>query len=161
MSAASAQRGVTLIELLIVLSIIAVVSALLVPRLQESNARKLKRESERMALLLDLARSSAITGGKSIAFSMGDADYRFWRWNEGNWEMQSEGELRVRTLPEPLTLGVLSIDGVEQSAGQKLVFRPQGISPRFCIVLHSETLKKQVCGSRIGVVAASSVAGQP
>ncbi len=145
--------GMTLLEILVVMAIIAILGSLLAPRLLPSPAQQLAEESRRLELLLRQARSESIQSAQVIAVSFADGQYRFWRWQGRDWALIESATLRPRRLPEGLRLDELQLEGRAGLAGEKIIYRPQGIAPRFCISLrHEAGSRRQLCGTRLGGV---------
>ncbi|WP_051279080.1 GspH/FimT family pseudopilin [Chitinilyticum aquatile] len=145
--------GMTLLEVLVVMAIIAILGSLLAPRLLPSPAQQLAEESRRLELLLRQARIESIQSAQVIAVSFAGQQYRFWRWQGPDWALIEGETLRPRRLPEGMRLEGLLLEGRAGLEGEKIIYRPQGITPRFCISLrHEAGSRRQLCGTRLGGV---------
>lgn len=95
--------GFTLIEILVVVAIIAIISAMLMIRLQPGSSRSaLKTEVDRFDVLLELATEQAIIQGQSIGVEIKERGYRFYIYDplQLQWSsIDSDEVLRQRTLP--------------------------------------------------------------
>lgn len=89
-----AQRGFTLIELMIVVTIIALASAAVVLVLPDPRGR-LTDEAETFAARVRAAHDMAIIEGRSVSIWVSDAGYGFDRRADGIWQPISEKPLRV------------------------------------------------------------------
>ncbi|MEY4749315.1 MAG: hypothetical protein RIQ60_1529 [Pseudomonadota bacterium] len=67
---ARAQRGFTLLELLVVISIIALASVVASLALRDPGADRLEREGERLAALFEVARTQARSLGVAVAWQI-------------------------------------------------------------------------------------------
>ncbi len=89
MTARSKQRGVTLLELLVVMAILALTASIIV--LSAPPARgPAKEEAERFAARLVTASQEAIVTGQVLRLDFSPAEYRFLAFREGAWKPLSE-----------------------------------------------------------------------
>jgi general secretion pathway protein H len=70
-------RGFTLLELLVVVSIIAIASAGVAFAMRDSGAASLEREGQRLAALLESARAKSRLSGQPVRWVAADASFRF------------------------------------------------------------------------------------
>lgn len=123
------SHGFTLIELLIVVVIVAVVVAVaglaLAP---ESEDRTLRREGERLALLLEAISLEASVSGRVFAWSQSENGYRFWRRDAlYGWVALDDDDLfRAREFNHRAAVARVEVDGRQFMADEKLIFRPAG-----------------------------------
>jgi general secretion pathway protein H len=73
----SHARGFTLLELLVVVSIIAIASAGVGLALRDSAATQLEREAQRLAALLESARAQSRTSGQPVRWLATETGFRF------------------------------------------------------------------------------------
>lgn len=107
--AAVAQRGFTILELLVVISIIALATAGVGLALRDSGATQLQREGERLAALLESARAQSRASGAAVRWRADAQGFRFEgvppdtlpnRWLDSATGVQGPAELWLG--PEPL-----------------------------------------------------------
>lgn len=90
----SGERGFTLVELMIVITIIALASATVVLALPDPRGR-LVEDAERFAARVRAAHDSAIIEGRSVSVWISREGYGFDRRAAGAWQPISEKPLRV------------------------------------------------------------------
>src|SRR5215472_16705835 len=76
-----AQRGFTLLEMLVVLVVVALAAGMLLPRLGDVGAARVDREAQRLAEAVTLLRERAILGGAPAALVV---DMANGRWTAGD-----------------------------------------------------------------------------
>jgi len=107
------KRGFTLIELLVAISIAAVLVATVGFAISSSD-RGLETDSERLALMLSLAREEAQLRGSPIRFESDEIGYRFTVFKEGRWEpLLDDRDLRDREWGDTTELELNRLDGRE------------------------------------------------
>jgi general secretion pathway protein H len=110
-AAAPAQRGFTLLELLVVVAIVALATAGVSLSLRDSGATQLEKEAQRLVALLEGARAQSRTQGVAVFWQPGprgfelDGQFRPWL-AEGTQvvapALDSAGPWRMALGPEPL-----------------------------------------------------------
>jgi general secretion pathway protein H len=123
------RSGFTLIEVLVVLAIIAVVSAAVVVLAMPGEGAAARDEARRLGALLEAAMREARASGRSIAWSAEAHRYAFWqRGEDGDWVPYPPASLyRSRALPERTELTNVSVDGRFLAPGERVVFAPYGL----------------------------------
>jgi general secretion pathway protein H len=110
------MAGFTLLELLVVITIIAIASAGVGFAMRDSTQSALDREGERLAALLESGRAIARTSGQVVRWRDAPGGFRFEGANTGSlpgvwlspqttvrWDAQPDAAARVLTLgPEPI-----------------------------------------------------------
>ena len=139
--AAARARGFTLIELMVVVALIAIASAVASLAMRDPAASKLEQEAARLAALLESARADARASGvaarwEPLAQQADGADFRFvglapgaqlpTRWLEPGTAAQVIGARAVVLGPEPL-IGEQRI--VLRLDDQRLTLATDGIGP--------------------------------
>lgn len=100
-------RGFGLIELLVAVAIIAVIATLAVAAVGSAGGqRQSEREAERLSALVTLACERAALGGRPYGLHFGRGGYAFSRRFGADWRVERDSELRTRSLPESLEIGV-------------------------------------------------------
>jgi general secretion pathway protein H len=91
------NSGFTLLELLVVLVIAAIMTAMISMSVASSPGRDLRFEAERLTQLLALAREEAQVRGKAIRFETTVESYRFLSLLDREWQpIPNEPDLRER-----------------------------------------------------------------
>jgi general secretion pathway protein H len=85
LSARLNQRGVTLLELLVVMAILALTASIIVLSAPPPQGPA-KAEAERFAVRLIAASEEAIIAGKALRLDLSPTDYRFLAFAEGEWK---------------------------------------------------------------------------
>ncbi|MEP7301369.1 MAG: prepilin-type N-terminal cleavage/methylation domain-containing protein [Caldimonas sp.] len=139
--AATRSRGFTLIELIVVVALIAIVTAVASLALRDPTAAKLEHEAVRLAALLESARAEARSSGVAASWEPVEqqadgAGFRFvglsaaeplpTRWLEAGTAAQVIGARAVILGPEPL-IGEQRI--VLRLDDQRLTLATDGIGP--------------------------------
>ena len=94
--------GFTLLELLVVLVIAGLTLGMVSFNAMPSERQVLQRESQRISLLLQMARDEAIVRNRPIAFEADEHGYRFLIREENVWQLLDQDELlRARQFERP------------------------------------------------------------
>ncbi len=104
MTARQKLNGFTMIEVLVVVMIIGICTAILVPQLGNLGSdQTLKTEARRMTVLMELASDEAVIQGREYGIRFGQGNLIFYELDldTGAWEeVQGDDSLRERRLPE-------------------------------------------------------------
>lgn len=165
--------GFTLIEILVVLSIMGITLGLLVVNYGSDDRQNLQLEGHRLALLLSHASQTARTTGQPIAWQANKQGYQFLQYGSltKQWQVMglnnvmSDTTLRERALPEGLQLNDVNISGnvstIKNRPFEMIIFSPAGINPAFDLTLQSSQNKLEVKGDMLGQVTDLPVTNLP
>jgi general secretion pathway protein H len=134
---ARSARGFTLIEVLVVLTIIALLVSLVAVKLTPDARQSVANEGVQLAALLTHARHEAIATGVPLAWQRTEAGYQFLqRGLDRKWQpMDSEASLRARALPTGVSVASIETPNKASRANQTVIFLPTGIADPFRITL--------------------------
>lgn len=146
--------GFTLVEILVVVAIIGIVLAIASVNLLPDDRRTLETEAGRVALLFELARDTAISGGEELAWQADGRRYTFYRrGEEKQWVAEAGDEmLRPRDWPAGLEIEAMKINHVAVASDARLIFAPSGAALPFELVLRLGQERAGVRGSALGRV---------
>ena len=109
-----------------------------------------RRESGRLALVLERARDSAWFGGRPTALTFEDGRVREWLFASHAWQPESGRDER---LEGGARVTAVYVEGEPLKAGERLVFLPDGIGIPFRVALEVRGLAWAVEGDAAGAVA--------
>lgn len=158
-----AEGGFTLIEVLVALVIIGLFAGLISSIVRPDERALLRVEAERLAQLLDLARTEARMSGRSLAWTTDGASYRFW-WSQrgAGWsEIRNNDLFRERTFPQGMKIAGMRIEMSPADDFMRLEFNPHGSMPSYAIKMSFGTERYTVAGSPVGDVQALPGEGKP
>lgn len=128
-------QGFTLLEILLVLAIIAVVSALVVPNYLAGVGQNLHDEARRLARLLQLASEEAELTGNLLRWTAYSQRYEFAMPNaEGEWRRLHRQPFQARDLPAGIRIVALQrqdrsapVHRREKDYRGEVIFYPNGL----------------------------------
>ena len=134
------HAGFTLAEILVVLLVIGLASAIAYAQLDRDPRRALEGEGRRLAGALEHAALLAQWKNQTLGVTVGGNAYRFWHRIPGSdgeqWSALSGDEvLAARTLPEPLVAMPRTYAGQAVAGGAVLPLIPSGRNEPFVIEL--------------------------
>lgn len=114
MAAASRRRGFTLIEILVVVALVAVMTATVILSIPSRSTAELQRlETQRLHARMAMAREEAVLRARTFGLRVESDGYRFLRHTRSGWDGFDDGHpLRVHRLPDRIRLE-LDVDGTE------------------------------------------------
>ncbi|MBA3581938.1 MAG: type II secretion system minor pseudopilin GspH [Gammaproteobacteria bacterium] len=99
------SRGFTLIEILVVITLIGIVATFISLTMLDRGAHDLKEQSRRLAALIRTAHEDSVLYGRNMGMSIGKRDYRFFEFEAGQWHAITAKDIyRPRQLPGILYL---------------------------------------------------------
>lgn len=131
-------RGLTLIELLLVLAVVALATALTLPALRDPAQSGLRDEATRLAALLEGARAASRAYDEALGWQVQDGGFRFvgraggpWptEWLHPDTEAQVLGAPRLELGPEPIIAPQVVLLRHRQRTELMLWVRTDGVRP--------------------------------
>lgn len=104
-----AQRGMTLIEVLVVLILIVLITTSVALKLNINPEKNMAEEVRRMSALVRLASEQALLQGRDIGISVDSTSYSFYMFDQfqQRWlSLETEKLFRTRTLPGKLRMDI-------------------------------------------------------
>ena len=101
------SRGMTLLEIMVVVIIIAVIVSIAVISIGDNSARALDQEAKRLRTLIRLAADDAVLQGREIGLTIADDNYLFLIYEDQSrtWNsLQNDSIFRPRKLPDGVTM---------------------------------------------------------
>ena len=150
------RRGFTLIEVLVVLTIMGLFVGLVSAIVRPDDRGLLRVEAERLAQLLDLAGAESRLAGKSIAWTAEGTGYQFWRMTgdsevSADWsEIRDSDLLRARALPPGMMISGLAVENMRADGPMRLEFAPYGQVLSFTIEMSLGAARYAVASSPVG-----------
>ena len=152
----SLASGFTLIEILVVLLVIGISIALVGVNLHRDPKQELREQSQRLALLLQAARSEAITSGKSLAWIAQPPNYGFYtRDGDRKWTVaMTDDPFGPGVFPGQVSLADVEINHARVPMDTPLVFSASGLNPSFRLELDYAGARMLVLGDAGGSIRA-------
>ena len=129
--------GFTLIEVLVVVTIIALLVSLATVKLLPDARQSVVYEGAQLAALLTHARHEAIATGAPLAWQRTEAGYQFLqRGPDRKWQpIAGDTSLRARTLPTGVSVASIETPATASRGNQTVILLPTGIADPFRITL--------------------------
>ncbi|HVF35615.1 MAG TPA: prepilin-type N-terminal cleavage/methylation domain-containing protein [Candidatus Saccharimonadia bacterium] len=125
MATLSHQRGVSLIELLVAVAILAALyGAITIAVDAAGGARRVEREGLRFAALVRIACERAQVSGRDYGIHVARGGYAFSIAGAQAWRLEAGGDLRPRELARGMTLA-LEREGTDAELVEELPAEPQ------------------------------------
>jgi len=149
MPGASGAPGFTLLELLVVLVIAGLTLGMISFNAIPSERQVLQKETQRIAILLQLARDEAIVRNRPIAFEADDQGYRFLMREENVWQLLTQDDLlRARPFQRPPV--AVSISPAQPQPMLRVVFGREPVDKPFILTLASGDSSAAIRADGIG-----------
>ena len=146
-------RGFTLIEILLVCTIMAILLGLVMLRLDSSGSRRLESAAEDLARLLEAARDESVIRGQPLAFSSDGQGYQFWLSESARNEwvaLPGSAAISARRFPDGIVISSLRINGTSRPLGERVVFSLSGIGQPFTLTLASASSRVNIQADALG-----------
>ncbi len=154
--------GFTLIEVVVVLLLMSIVSALVVANMAPDDKTALRMESEHLAAALEQASLDAHVSGKTIVWSTAGQGYRFqYEAPDGTWTLMNEGVYRPHQLPAGMQIQRITLDQSPLETPAQLVFRPSGINLPFHVTIGKQQLRMTIAGDVMNRATVEATADAP
>ena len=115
---AGADAGFTLIEIMVVLIIIGVMTAMVTLSIGDNRGQEVERQAQRLQALLKLAAEESIIRAQPLGIDVSADAYRFLAYEpdaQPTWQpMTGDREFRRRRMPDFIRLSILA-DGAERT----------------------------------------------
>lgn len=149
-----AQRGFTLLEMLVVLVLASIMLSMAAINLFPDEQRALQEEGERLAYLLEHAGKTARIGGQPLAWSASGREHRFWKKNkQGEWRrVEQDDLLHPRSLPDDFRMTLVSVAGQPAQAVDRVALSPEMGAPEFELRLSNARQSLRLLGDGLGNV---------
>ena len=98
------EAGLTLVEMLVVLAIVAIMAGVVVLGIGSGGGRTAEVEAKRLAARLTLAADEAMVGDRPLAIAWDKGSYRFLVQESGEWRDDRASALEPHRLPTGLML---------------------------------------------------------
>ena len=146
------NRGITLIETLVVLAIIAALSLMLVGVAAPGEATLLEREARRLAALLELGLSEARASGRGLAWSPERTGYTFWhKTDDGEWARFPDSSIyRRRSFEGKTELRDVLLDGRGLRPGERVELLPYALPGTLELTIAAGDAQIALRGSALG-----------
>lgn len=142
------HAGFTLLEILLVVVVVAITTAVAIPNLFSGPREQLRTEARQIVVALNAARDEAALGGRVIGVAVGAQRMEFFERDladPNRWEASARDSLRTRTIPNEMTLRAET-----SSQGARIAFLPAGVSAPFAITLSSPTGSERIVADALG-----------
>ncbi|MBV8664885.1 MAG: GspH/FimT family pseudopilin [Burkholderiaceae bacterium] len=136
----STELGFTLLELLVVVTIVGITLGMVSFNAMPSNRKVLQNDAQRVALLLQLARDEAIVRNRPVAFDADANRYRFLvREDDGSWDAIAGDDLMrerdFKRAPLGLAINPAPADGGVSDNLVRIVFGREPVDKPFVLTM--------------------------
>ena len=143
------HAGFTLLELLVVLVIAGLTLGMVSFNAMPSPRQVLEKESQRIALLLQLARDEAIVRNRPIAFEADTLGYHFLMREDNLWQALTQDDL-LRDRPFQRPPVTVSITPQQAQGRERVVFGREPVDKPFVLTLASGADSVHITADGIG-----------
>lgn len=130
-------EGFTLVEVLVVLILMAIMLGLASANFAQNPRRLLRKEAQRLAMLLQICQIQAMASGHRIGVTMSDGYYRFWQPGPNTtWvPLQHTDQLEERRIDDRVQVLDIRVNETRLPPAEKLVFTASGINLPYAVTL--------------------------
>ena len=168
-ASAVAQRGVTLVELLVVLTMIALLASIVVLSTPPAQSDAMK-SAEQFAARIDFASQEAITSGRVIGVIAQPDGYQFYSYDRGVWTELAEKILGAEAFSSTIAVDLELAESAKKNEPQDMsretkrddetprptiIFAPTGETTPFSVVFADRRNQYRVTLSDSGAVQLS------
>ena len=131
---------------------------IVVVQLMPDDRTALREEAARLALLLENAGLEARSSGRSMAWSVENSRYLFWKKNNYNdWaRIEDDSMFRPRTLPEGTRIGEVTLEDQPVKPDEKIALSASAYAPPFRIKINNTFASATIIGKSTGEVIVQS-----
>jgi general secretion pathway protein H len=147
----AAQRGFTLLELLVVLVIAGITLGMVTLNGLPNERQALQNDAQRIALLMQLARDEAIVRNRPVAFEADAERYRFLIRNDNTWTtLPQDDMLREREFKRvPIGLAISPLVATQVNP-LRIVFGREPVDKPFVLTMSSGDASVAIRADGIG-----------
>ncbi|MDA8329300.1 MAG: GspH/FimT family pseudopilin [Betaproteobacteria bacterium] len=146
--------GFSLIEIIVVLLLMGVISALIVVNIAPDDKKQVRMESEKLAGLFEQAAMEARVSGETIAWTSDGNGYFFQEKSpDSDWTAMNNDIYRPHQLPKNITIQTAAIDQAGLTSGGQLIFSASGINPPFDMVMTKQQIQMRISGDAMNRVS--------
>ncbi len=147
-------RGFTLIEVIVVLLLMSVISALVVVNIAPDDKKQVRMESDKLAALFEQAAMEARVSGETIAWSSDGSRYFFQEKSpDSGWTAMSDDIYHPYKLPKNMKIQTAAIDQAGLALGAQLIFNASGVNPPFDMVMTKQQIQMKISGDAMNRVS--------
>jgi general secretion pathway protein H len=151
------SRGFTLLELMVVVALIAITTAVVAFAIPDSSTTRLEREAARLVAVLESARTQARAGAMTVLWvpkpNGPNADYQFiglptgllpenLKWSESDVQAEVQGAQSIVLGPEPV-IGAQRV--ILRTEDKQIVVGTDGLSP-FAVITGDAAVDAEAAG---------------
>ena len=155
---ATQHRGITLIEVLVVVLLMVIVVSMVGLKIGGDEGRAVRQEADRLSVLLQSAQQEAILQGKVQALVLGEEGFAFQGLDDKRkFQALNDPVLRARELPLAMTILSITLDGVPAEKTPRIILYPTGeLAQAFVITLAQGEARWQVRGALNGTIQSAA-----